>query len=370
MRENPPPPDDSSKTSSNTGPITVEPVVPIERSHGAASSRDERSKSELRLGLAPSQVLSAANGGYSFLRNEPGAVAATTAISSSSETGPADPASSGDSRRWSLVPSPVIDVDGLNKVPARSARPFSTTVSGLQPVVLGPDVSAIVMNDQGSPGLSDTASQALPSHSAVAADGPVFNPRRAYPNAPSARPFIAGSQPLRVTGELLPAHAWKFRFGIMIVPAVGACLAAAIVIARLPMWLWAIAGTCVWFGLVAMGVLLHRAWSSIHDQHARTTPAKAIGLLFVPILNVYWAFNVIPGFATDYNQFIERHQIEARPISRNLLLAAMVPVIGIVFCWIGISTICRGINSIRSSASIKSTKATQDRDVEEPRAHD
>ncbi|MGE5783432.1 MAG: hypothetical protein ACM3ZE_02540 [Myxococcales bacterium] len=345
MRQNPPPSGDSSQDHAGTGPITVEPVVPLECGQASTSWRDDKSTSELRLNRS-SQPPAQANRDYNFVRDEPGALEATTAISGSSDPVP-PPASERDGRRWSLVPSPVIDVEGLNRGPTRPARPFSTTVSGLQPIVLGPDP---VPSDNGaSAGTLPSVTSPNNERDRTTAAAPAFNPSRAYPNAPAARPFIPGAQTPNVTGELPFAHTWKFRGGIMIIPGLGASVAAAIVLMKLPVWVWAIAGTCVWFGLIASGVLLHRAWSSINDQQSRTTPARAVALLFVPIFNIYWAFNVIPGFATDYNRFIERHQVEARPISRNLLLAAMVPVIGVVFCWVGISAICRAINSVRTN---------------------
>src|SRR6266852_5492001 len=36
--------------------------------------------------------------------------------------------------------------------------------------------------------------------------------------------------------------------------------------------------------------LWYRMWSAIQDGHARTTPGKAVGLMFVPLFNVYWMF--------------------------------------------------------------------------------
>jgi len=60
-----------------------------------------------------------------------------------------------------------------------------------------------------------------------------------------------------------------------------------------------------------------------------------------------------PGFATDFNLFIEHHQIDARPLSRNLILATMVPVIGILFYWGLIAAICNSINSVRQSRDLE-----------------
>jgi len=47
-----------------------------------------------------------------------------------------------------------------------------------------------------------------------------------------------------------------------------------------------------------------RAWGYIQDDHPRTTPGRAIGFLFIPFYNIYWIFQVIKGFAEDYNKYI------------------------------------------------------------------
>lgn len=71
--------------------------------------------------------------------------------------------------------------------------------------------------------------------------------------------------------------------------------------------------------------LLHKAWASIQDGHARTTPGKAIGLLFVPILALFWCWTALVGFAKDYNAYLGRHSIHAPKCSPGLFgtLAAL-----------------------------------------------
>src|SRR4030042_907761 len=61
--------------------------------------------------------------------------------------------------------------------------------------------------------------------------------------------------------------------------------------------------------------ILRRAWAAIQDGHARTTPNRAIGFLFVPLFNLYWVFVALHGFALDYNAFVTRHRIRARQLS-------------------------------------------------------
>jgi hypothetical protein len=66
---------------------------------------------------------------------------------------------------------------------------------------------------------------------------------------------------------------------------------------------------------IAMLSLLYKAWASIQDGRARTTPGRAVGFMFIPVFNLYWSFRVIYGFAEDYNRFLDRYQIKAKKLS-------------------------------------------------------
>jgi hypothetical protein len=85
----------------------------------------------------------------------------------------------------------------------------------------------------------------------------------------------------------------------------------------------------------AMLILIHQMWAAIQDGKARTTPGKAVGLLFVPFFNLYWAFEAYWGFAKDYNAYVQRRSVNARRLPEGLFLAypilALVSVIPIVF---------------------------------------
>jgi hypothetical protein len=65
--------------------------------------------------------------------------------------------------------------------------------------------------------------------------------------------------------------------------------------------------------IVAMCFFWHATWRTIQDPHARTTPPKAIGFMFIPLFNLYWVFQLIWGFAKDYNAFCRRHGIGHPP---------------------------------------------------------
>ena len=92
---------------------------------------------------------------------------------------------------------------------------------------------------------------------------------------------------------------------------------------------------CLLAAMIAQVVLWHKAWTSIQDGHARTTPGLAVGLMFIPLFNLYWAFQAIHGFAVDYNKYIARHNRAVAPLPEGLYLAlpimmvmCIVPLVG------------------------------------------
>ena len=76
-------------------------------------------------------------------------------------------------------------------------------------------------------------------------------------------------------------------------------------------WL-AIVLTCLVANLFLVAVVLvfwYRAWQTIQDGYARTTPGKAIGYCFIPLFNLYWVFQLTLGFCADHNRYLRRHEI-------------------------------------------------------------
>ncbi|MFQ5570083.1 MAG: hypothetical protein ACE5G0_10445 [Rhodothermales bacterium] len=114
------------------------------------------------------------------------------------------------------------------------------------------------------------------------------------------------------------------------------------------------------YGVVVFAVLLYKMWASIQDGHARTSPGKAVGFLFIPFFNIYWAFQALWGFARDYNAFIDRHGLDNPRLSSGLFLAyvvlslgAIVPFLGLVLMMAGyvvglvmISRSCDAVNAL------------------------
>lgn len=100
-------------------------------------------------------------------------------------------------------------------------------------------------------------------------------------------------------------------------------------------------------------MMVYKMWDSIRDGNPRTTPGKAVGFLFIPFFNLYWIFQVYPGFADDYNRYIKEKNIQAQHVSRGLMTAMAVfilfsiPVINWIVQAMAISKICNAVNAVK-----------------------
>jgi len=79
--------------------------------------------------------------------------------------------------------------------------------------------------------------------------------------------------------------------------------------------------------IVITFLLLYKMWAAIQDGHARTTPGKAIGFLFIPFFSVYWIFQVWGGFPADYNRYVERHRPDLPRLSSGIYVAYPVLIL-------------------------------------------
>lgn len=52
----------------------------------------------------------------------------------------------------------------------------------------------------------------------------------------------------------------------------------------------------------AWSILHWRCWKALPDDFAKTTPGKAVGLLFVPFFRLYWFFPSIEGLGRDWHR--------------------------------------------------------------------
>jgi hypothetical protein len=94
---------------------------------------------------------------------------------------------------------------------------------------------------------------------------------------------------------------------------------------------------CALVSGIAQFVIWYKAWASIQDGQARTSPGKAIAFLFIPFFNLYWMFQAIYGFAVDYNKYIVRHQKQVPPLPEGLYLTILIlpffciiPILGLL----------------------------------------
>ena len=136
------------------------------------------------------------------------------------------------------------------------------------------------------------------------------------------------------------------------------------------------------YALVMECVLLYKAWKVIQDGHARTSPGKAVGFLFIPFFNLYWIFQAYWGFARDYNAYVLRHHdvsqggISIPAVSANLFLSycilslvsgflSWIPVLGaiieiayFVLFILVINQQCNAINNLPAYSGITKAQGT------------
>ena len=89
---------------------------------------------------------------------------------------------------------------------------------------------------------------------------------------------------------VVPAEVFFFRGDIEVSIA---CIAAAVL---------ALCVTCLFFGL-----LHHASWSVLPARYRATTPGKAVGYLFIPFFDLYWAFVSFVRLADGYNALAAEH---------------------------------------------------------------
>ena len=117
---------------------------------------------------------------------------------------------------------------------------------------------------------------------------------------------------------------------------------------------------CFLASSIVLFVLYYKMWNAIQDGYARTTPGKAVGFMFIPFFNFYWMFQAIWGYSKDYNEYLRRYSIPAKPVSEGLFLTACIlplvqwlPVVGsligiasLVIFIIMVNSICDSINAL------------------------
>ena len=113
--------------------------------------------------------------------------------------------------------------------------------------------------------------------------------------------------------------------------------------------------------VVVLCVFVHNYWASIQDRHARTSPCRALGFLFIPFFHYYWIFQAVWGFAVDFNKYIARNNVStAQRLPEGLFLAycilyvvSFIPYVGwaaiLPYYVIGailVNKICDAVNAL------------------------
>lgn len=82
-------------------------------------------------------------------------------------------------------------------------------------------------------------------------------------------------------------------------------------------------------------IVIYRMWAAIQDGHARTDPGRAVGFLFIPFFNIYWAFQALLGFAKDYNSYLDRHGLDLRRLPEGIFVAYIILCLGAFIPFVG-----------------------------------
>lgn len=112
-------------------------------------------------------------------------------------------------------------------------------------------------------------------------------------------------------------------------------------------------------GVVTL-ILIYRMWSAIDDGTTRPTKGLAIGLLFVPVFNLYWQFRAIAGYPQAYNDYLDRHSLDTPRLGGGLFVAVcvlnilgVVPLLGLITAAVNlllmialISKVCDAVNAL------------------------
>jgi len=127
--------------------------------------------------------------------------------------------------------------------------------------------------------------------------------------------------------------------------------------------LWGMSSLLIVYGAAVMCAFIYRMWAAIQDGHARTSPGRALGFLFIPIYQFYWVFQAFPGFAKDFNAFAARHSLNVPRLSPGLFTAYAILCIVAMLPWLDVllspaivivglvlvARVCDAVNAIPST---------------------
>ncbi len=108
---------------------------------------------------------------------------------------------------------------------------------------------------------------------------------------------------------------------------------------------------CSIISMIYFYILLYRSWDCLRCGNPRTTPGQAIGMLFIPLYNIYWLFVAINGLPQDWNRVMASHDdLKAAPrMSEGVFLTFCIcslifPPVAMIMMFMMVSQMCKGIN--------------------------
>ena len=74
-------------------------------------------------------------------------------------------------------------------------------------------------------------------------------------------------------------------------------------------------------GLVFISILHYKCWASLPERFRFTTPGKAVGYLFIPFYNFYWAFITWPKLSEGISNWQKSRGVSVHPDTKSFALA-------------------------------------------------
>lgn len=80
-------------------------------------------------------------------------------------------------------------------------------------------------------------------------------------------------------------------------------------------------------GTVLSAILHYQCWKALPAGYRSTSPGKAVGFLFIPLFNFYWAFKSYPGLATGFAKYAEANNIQQIKNQKGLAIGYAVAAV-------------------------------------------
>ena len=108
---------------------------------------------------------------------------------------------------------------------------------------------------------------------------------------------------------------------------------------------------CMLLSMIFFYINVYRAWLCLSAGAPRTTPGKAVGMMFVPFYNLYWIFVAIAGLPKDWNRVMNSYtDLQTGPrLNEGLFLifcigSLVFGPLALVVMFPMMSQLCKGIN--------------------------